>query len=155
MLRVAKSLPNVTFTIVISRGIKDTFQEPIPSNVNVYSDVDYDSFYKLMCESIMICLPLNTEAPAGLLVIYHAAANHKMVIATDNVVTREYIGEDRGVIIENDLQLWQNAIHYFLNNNIIREQRAANLLSFLKEYCSEKQYIEGIELMVEELHRHE
>lgn len=151
MLRVAKTLPDVTFNMVISTGVKDSLQETIPSNVIIHSNVNYDRFYQLMCESLMICLPLNTEAPAGLLVIFHAAANHKMVITTDNVVTREYIGNDRGVVIENDVQLWHNAIQYYLNNDDIREQRASNLLRFLRENCSEKQYVEGIELMVDHL----
>ena len=151
MLRVAHYLPDVTFNMVVSTGVKDTFHEAIPSNVRIYSNVNYDKFYQLLCGSLIICLPLNTEAPAGLLVIFHAAANKKMVITTDTLVTREYIGKDRGVIIENDEQLWYNAIQYYLNNKKLREKRASNLLYFLRENCSEELYVKGIEIMVHKL----
>lgn len=153
MLKVARSLPDVRFNLVVSKGVEKSFQEPIPSNAKIYSDVNYDRFYQLMCESLMVCLPLDTDAPAGLLVLFHAAANKKMVITTDTVVTREYIGENRGVILPNHIQQWSESILFYMNNHTIQEKRANHLLSFLKMNCSERQYIMGIEQMVNEINK--
>ena len=104
-----------------------------------------------MCESALVCLPLNTEAPAGLLVFFHAAANKRMVITTDTVTTREYIGKDRGVALKNNVDEWVQSIRHYLQDQYTRELYANNMLEFLKKECTEKKYVNGIEKMIHEI----
>ena len=43
-----------------------------------------------MCQSSLVVMPLDTEAPAGLIAFFQAAANGRMSITSDTVTTREY-----------------------------------------------------------------
>ena len=53
-------------------------------------------------------MPLDTEAPAGLIALFQAATYGKMVITTDTVTTREYFSGDRGVPVSyTHLILWK------------------------------------------------
>lgn len=148
MLDVARAMPDIKFTLVMHTGVKNNLNEVIPDNVNLHTSISSNQFYQLMCESSLVCLPLNTEAPAGLLVFFHAAANKKMVITTDTVTTREYIGKDRGVCIKNNVEDWDKCIRHYLVDKKTTELYANNMLKFLKEECSEKNYVEGIERMI-------
>lgn len=148
MLEVAKAMPDISFTLVMHTGVKERLNEVIPNNVHLHSSMSSDQFYQKMCESVLVCLPLDTEAPAGLLVFFHAAANKKMVITTDTVTTREYIGKDRGIGLSNHVELWDKCIRHYLQDKKNRELYANNMLDFLKKECSEKKYVEGIEKMI-------
>ena len=148
MLEVARAMPDISFTLVMHTGVMENLNEIIPNNVQLHSSMSSDQFYQKMCESVLVCLPLDTEAPAGLLVFFHAAANKKMVITTDTVTTREYIGNDRGIGLSNDVELWDQCIRHYLKDSKTRELYANNMLDFLKKECSEKRYVEGIEKMI-------
>lgn len=148
MLNVAKTMPDISFTLVMHTGVKDSLNEDIPNNVKLHTSISSNDFYQLLCESSLVCLPLNTEAPAGLLVFFHAAANKKMVITTDTVTTREYIGKDRGVCLKNHIEEWTKNIRQYLTDKKTTEIYANNMLDFLKKECSEKKYVEGIERMI-------
>lgn len=148
MLNVAKAMPDISFTLVMHTGVKDSLNEDIPNNVKLHTSISSNDFYQLLCESSLVCLPLNTEAPAGLLVFFHAAANKKMVITTDTVTTREYIGNDRGVCLKNHTEEWTKNIRQYLTDKKTTEIYANNMLDFLKKECSEKKYVEGIERMI-------
>lgn len=65
-----------------------------------------------MCQPSLVLMPLNTEAPSGLIVIFQAVANCKLIITTDTVTTREYFGNQRGVLCENDLGDWEKQVRY-------------------------------------------
>jgi hypothetical protein len=93
-------------------------------------------------------LPLDTEAPAGLIVMFQAAANHKMVITTKTVTTEEYINKDRGVLLENFIVDWSKTIEYYLNNEVETTTKAECLYYYLKTECSEDKFIEGIKSML-------
>lgn len=154
IIQLAKEMPDVPFNLVMHTWVKDKLKLTIPENVYLQTSISGEQFYHLMCESALLCLPLDTEAPAGLLVIFHAAANEIMTITTDTVVTREYIGNDRGVVLKNDLTLWKNCIYHFLEDTNLRRKYARNLARFLREECSEKKYVEVLRRMIEE-NKHE
>lgn len=94
-------------------------------------------------------MPLDTDAPAGLIAIFQAAANRKMIIASNTVTTREYFGEQRGVLCENDLGEWEKQICYWLEHLDDGKTRAEKLRVFLEEECSEKEYAETLMKLIE------
>ncbi|MBQ6062276.1 MAG: glycosyltransferase [Prevotella sp.] len=148
MLEVAREMPDVPFNLVMHKGVKEKLNETIPQNVSLYTSISADQFYQLMCESSLLCLPLDTEAPAGLLVMFHAAANEVMTITTDTVVTREYISNGRGMVLKNDIIQWKGCIDHFLGDTYHRRKFAKNLQKFLREECSEKNYVKVIKSLI-------
>lgn len=148
MLDVARAMPDESFTLVMHTGVKEELNADIPPNVNLHTSISSNQFYQLMCESALVCLPLNTEAPAGLLVFFHAAANKRMVITTDTVTTREYIGKDRGVALKNNVDDWVTCIRHLLTDTKQRETYANNMLCFLKNECSENSYVKVINKLI-------
>lgn len=110
MLKLAKLMPNIKFNLVMPGNVFQKHQFDFSSNIVARHDLNTDDFYQVLCKSEIVCLPLNTEAPAGLIVMFQAAANDKIIISTDTVTTREYLSEGRGILCDNDFPAWKNAI---------------------------------------------
>ena len=90
--------------------------------------------------SRLVVLPLNTDAPAGLLVMFQAAALGKAVISTNTPVTKEYLSCGRGLLCNNDINEWKTALNDYLINDDKRKKSSIEFKSFLDNYCSESYY---------------
>ncbi len=145
---VARALPDVRFNIVMPRDVYLKYCSKFSSNMNVRYDIPYDEFMKELCSSAVVCLPLDTEAPAGLIVMFQAAANLKPIITTRTVTTSEYIDEERGVVIPNDLTLWTKAIMEYLDNGLLARRNAMTMKEYLAKTCSEELFVKGIVSML-------
>lgn len=150
MLEVAKVMPNVQFRLVMPETIFQDLKNDLPSNVIVKYNLSMDDFMREMCASKIVALPLDTEAPAGLIVMFQAVANKKYIITTDTMTTREYVSKDRGSLVSNDIRLWKNAIEKALHDSEADKQ-ANNFYAYLRESCSETVFVDGIEIMLETL----
>ncbi len=144
MLRVSAAISDVVFVLVMPQCIYETVKNDVPSNIQILHDVPLHVFMSKLNLCSMVCLPLDTEAPAGLIVMFQAAANNKMVITTDTPTTQEYISHDRGIILPNNEKLWIKAIRDMLNNSEIRKQRAENLKKYLESECSEVSFVNRV-----------
>lgn len=151
MIEVAKLMPHVLFHLVMPKETYDEYQHELPSNVVAKYNLSMNDFMKEMCSSEIVALPLDTEAPAGLIVLFQAAANMKYIITTDTMTTREYLSDGRGCLLPNDVEVWKKAINEKLGNvksNIIASEK---LLNFLESECSERKFVEGVETMINKL----
>ena len=148
IIQIAHAMPDVRFNIVMPHSVYLKYRSMFGANMNVRYDIPYDEFMTELCSSSIVCLPLDTEAPAGLIVMFQAAANMKPIITTRTVTTSEYINEKRGIAIRNDLPLWVSAIRFYLNNKSIAMQNAINMKEYLADTCSEEQFVKGILLML-------
>lgn len=144
MFKVAKRMVDVHFTFVMPTNVYKKIDKKSEKNISILVDVPYSEFMRELCKSEMVCLPLDTEAPAGLIVIFQAAANNKMVITTDTVTTEEYIKENNGQLIKKDVQQWCNKIYYYLHNAEERNHKARNLHDYFMSECSETKFLEGL-----------
>jgi len=97
--QVAVLLPHINFVVV---GPKENLLgHNVPANITYYYSIDYDKFQKLMRGCSFLALPLNTEAPAGLIVLFTAGLMSKAVITTDNFTMREYITtREDGILVK-------------------------------------------------------
>lgn len=138
----------MNFTVVMPSLLRERYRHVIPANVDCITDIPLDEFMQKMCESQMVCLPLDTEAPAGLIVMFQAAANLKMVITTSTATTNEYITEGRGVALPPIVERWAEAIRKYMANEDERKKKAVALHRFLIEECSEEKFCESIRQMV-------
>lgn len=150
IIRVAKLLPNVTFNLVMPGDVYNSLRGDIPNNIIVKHDIPSDEFLHVMCESQIVALPLNTQAPSGLIVIFQAAANNKFIVTSDTLTTREYISNDRGLILRNDAALWAEAIQDSLSHPLDMEKAQKKMLAFLRSNCSEEQFINVLNHMISE-----
>ena len=151
MIEVAKVMPHVLFHLVMPKETYDEYQHELPSNVVAKYNLSMNDFMKEMCSSEIVALPLDTEAPAGLIVLFQSAANMKYIITTDTMTTREYLSDGRGCLLPNDVEVWKKAINEKLGNvqsNIIASKK---LLNFLESECSERKFVEGVEIMINKL----
>ncbi len=138
MYQIAKRMPNVAFRFVLSPNdiVRHRFHEL--HNVTVMSDLPPQEFLHELSCSRAVCLPLDTIAPAGLIVMFQAAANLRPVLMTETITTSEYITPDRGYPLGADPEQWCSSIQYVLSDADKARQKAIALRTFLQEQCSEQ-----------------
>lgn len=148
MIEVAKAMPHVQFHLVMPKVTYDEFQHELPSNVVARYNISMEDFMKEMCSCEIVALPLDTEAPAGLIVLFQAAANMKYIITTDTMTTREYLSDGRGCLFPNDVDVWVKGICEKLGSTTSNFMASEKLLNFLKTECSKEKFVEGVESMI-------
>lgn len=148
MIEVAKVMPHVQFHLVMPKVTYDEYQHELPSNVVARYNISMEDFMKEMCSCEIVALPLDTEAPAGLIVLFQAAANMKYIITTDTMTTREYLSDGRGCLLPNDVDVWKKVITERIGNEKGNKEASAKLLNFLQTECSEEKFVDGVEFMI-------
>lgn len=148
MIEVAKVMPHVQFHLVMPKVTYDEYQHELPSNVVARYNISMEDFMKEMCSCEIVALPLDTEAPAGLIVLFQAAANMKYIITTDTMTTREYLSDGRGCLLPNEVNVWSEAIDGKLGKVKLNAMASEKILNFLEAECSEEKFVEGVELMI-------
>lgn len=148
LLQIAEQMPDVQFNIVVPKAAFEKYKNAFGDNVNVKTEIPETEFIELMCKSSLVLMPLDTEAPAGLIVMFQAAGNGKLIIASDTVTTKEYLAADRGVLCANSLNEWERQIRYWLAHQDKGKVRAEKLRLFLEKECSEKKYAETLMKLV-------
>ena len=151
MIEVAKVMPHVQFHLVMPKVTYDEYQHELPSNVVARYNISMEDFMKEMCSCEIVALPLDTEAPAGLIVLFQAAANMKYIITTDTMTTREYLSDGRGCLLTNVVDVWSKAIDEKLGKVKPNAMASEKLLNFLETECSEEKFVEGIETMIKKV----
>lgn len=149
MMEIAREMPSVQFYIVMPNEVFERYAGEISENIHIRCNIPLEEFMKEMSRSALVCLPLNTEAPAGLIVLFRAAANRKMVITTDTATTKEYVTEDRGERLIRDVKVWKRKIAYYLGHPEEAKSKANNLYEYLKEECSEEKFVNNLKKMIQ------
>lgn len=152
LLKLCKEMPDVRFNIVLPKDLYGQYENSLRGgNINAKSEIPERDFLKLMCSSSLVLMPLDTEAPAGLIVMFQAAANEKMIITSDTVTTREYFGDSRGVLCKKSIKDWKMQIKYWLGHPDEAVERATGLKSFLEKECSERGYVDRLRQIINEV----
>lgn len=153
LLELSEKMPDISFNIVVPKEQYERFEGRFGKNVNVKTEIPEPDFLKLMCESSLVLMPLNTEAPAGLIAMFQAAANGKLVIATDTITTREYFADNRGVLCKKSIKEWEKQIRYWLDHTAEAQKRSIKFQRFLEKECSEQKYAEILQRLVIEVEK--
>ena len=143
VLRVARLLPEYRFAVIMPGKEREKVTN-VPSNVRILCDVPYKIFMGYMHSSTFLLLPVDTNAPAGLIVMFQAAWLGKTIFTNSTQVMREYIGEEHGVLVEGDDKDFAEKIEYYYNH---QEEAAAKVDAFqryLREECSEERFIDKV-----------
>ena len=147
MYKVAKEMNKQNFCFVMNKKDFDIFNIQL-ENVKVYYDVPKERFNELLQNSMFVAMPLNTEAPAGLLAFYDACYFEKAIITTKTVTTEEIFKNDRGILCENSIAEWKDRIDYLSKNSIYCQRVASNFKEFLLNECSEENYLKNVDGLI-------
>lgn len=146
---IAKRMPDVIFKCVMPLFVYNKYKTNLGNNVQCFCDVSYNEFEKVLQKSKMLVMPLDTEAPAGLIVMFQAANLNKLVITSDTIVTQEYLSENQGVLIDKNIEKWVSRIHYYLDNSEKADTIAQNFKTFLSHECSKSTFISVLKRTVD------
>ena len=152
MMKLAASLPDLSFTLVIPESLSERYQKTARGNVRIYSYVPEEEFLSLMAGASVVCLPLTKQAPAGLIVLFQAAANGKTVLISDTVTSRAYCSGGRGVLLPGDLSAWHDAILRVLSQSDVSQSMASSLYDFCRTECSEENYVRTFDSILKTCH---
>ena len=140
LIEIAKAMPEVTFNCVMPKDKWEQHKNSSSKNMVVKSDIPEKEFLEFMCQSQLVVMPLDTEAPAGLIAFYQATANGKMSITSDTVTTQEYFADGRGALCEENVDDWKDKIQYYLQHPADADACAVKFKNYLESECSEEQY---------------
>lgn len=151
LIETARLLPDIPFHISLPHNelekIKSKTPE-LPQNVSFHCDIPSGQFLDLLAQSAVVALPLDTSAPAGLIVLFQAGACMKPVILTDSISTHDYIADGRGFGVANDPAVWAGTILSLMNNEELSKESASRLNAFIINECNESKYVDKIEKIV-------
>lgn len=150
-IAIAREMQEVQFIFVMPSSIKKHYLRiPLPKNICIFSDILLAEFNRLLQESSIVMLPLNTDAPAGLMVIFRAASQQKLVITTSTPVTKEYIDDQSGVLCKNNARQYIEEIRFHLQHADIAELKGKALQDKLKSKCSKEIYTKRLYTLLDE-----
>ena len=92
-----------------------------------------------------------TEAPAGLTVMISAAVNGKLIMMTDTPVTRGYINDEFGVLLQNNVEDWTCAIRDCFEKRDEMQKKAERLSLFLKTECTEDKFVSILKGIIDQI----
>lgn len=144
MIKIAQEMPEISFKLVMPKNILPNDQA-FPSNIKIFEDIPLNQFLKEMCSSKVVCLPLDTEAPAGLIVLFQAAAMEKSIIISNTATTRGYITSNMDgfyLVSGQDPTKWAKSINYALTHK--PQNSTQTLKTFLSSNCSSTKYIDRL-----------
>jgi hypothetical protein len=147
MLRIAQAMPDVTFKLVMPGDVYNDLHN-LPANVVALHDISLDTFLTEMAASSTVALPLDTEAPAGLIVMFQAAALGKPVVTTSTVTTRGYISPDMPdatLVADISTEAWSTTIRSALATP---RQQCGSFRRYLQENCSAEKYVAGLQNII-------
>lgn len=141
MFSLASEMPEIIFNFVVPSGI--TGPSKNLNNVNFYKNMQEDAFYKIMKESSIVCLPLLTDSPAGLLVAFGAALQKKSIIISDNAIIRWYFEKNESAILlprPSDLEEYRKTITLILHDEKRKRILGSNACGEICQKASPQKY---------------
>lgn len=148
---LAANMQDVIFNFVMTDAMFEKYKKRILNNTNVFHSIPLEEFNSLAVASSIIIMPSNTEAPAGLMLMFLAAANSKFYITNYTATSCEYITNERGCILPKDVDIWTKSIRYFLSHPNEANIKAENLRKYIEEECSIKQFVSGMKRICDKI----
>jgi len=148
---LAEELPEINF-VLIGAGVDFSLDHNLP-NIKYFFNIPFNEFNKKLSRASVLLMPLKTEAPAGLIVLYSAALLSKPVIISDTLTTKEYVfnGENGFLIYGKDVEKWKSTIRFLMNNPNKRIELGKNNKKKMKQIGSPELYIKDLVKFLEKV----
>lgn len=145
MMNIARHMTDVKFYIIMPPSEFEKFNNSVPQNVTLLKNIPTETFFEIQKKCSLTVLPLNTQAPAGLIVIFSAGLMEKAIITSDTVCTREYINNgNEGTLLTNDLEQYVQCINKQLSDIEQRKTLGKNLKVKIVSTFSPGKYIQTL-----------
>ena len=149
MVTLARIMPERHFCFIMPDDRYSEFEHKMPENVEALHEVPMDTFVDRMSRASVICMPVTTDAPAGLITMFQAAGYKKPIISTYTVTTSEYLTPDRGYLLpSNDAELWASTIRDIFDDPGAALKKACEFHRFATGECNEASYVSRIEEII-------
>lgn len=135
-LECARQAPDISFVGVANRSLFATPTDSLPGNLRMYFDISESEFYAKMQQSSVVCLPLNTDAPAGLIVLTRAGQYRKPVVTTHTGPTSEFIDDRRSGFLcpQGDAPAMVAVLRQLIEQRTLRQQISENAIQKLRQF---------------------
>lgn len=145
MMNIARHMTDVKFYIIMPPSEFEKFAGNVLQNVTLLKNIPTETFFEIQKKCSLTVLPLNTQAPAGLIVIFSAGLMEKAIITSDTVCTREYINNgSEGTLLTNDLKQYIQCINQQLIDIDKRKTLGKNLKTKIVSTFSPENYIQTL-----------
>ncbi|MBO4955603.1 MAG: glycosyltransferase [Muribaculaceae bacterium] len=152
MIEVAKRLPEVKFRFAMPLDSYHALKDSMPSNVEAAGEIPYDQFMEWINCSSVICMPLTTDAPAGLITMFQAAGYRKPIVASYTVTSSEYLTPEHGYLLKSsEPEKWSAAISEIMADYEKALKKAETFHHYVSTQCSEQYYVSRIEEIIRTL----
>lgn len=133
-IQVAKRLPSADFYFVCPPMVEKLLEDKT-NNIHVGYALPRKEYLKTLAECSIVFLPLDTNAPAGLIVLYEAAMKCKALVMTENDVSKDYlVNQSLGLLVtKNDVDDAVEKLETLLDNEQKRESMSKELQSYIME----------------------
>ena len=139
----ARLSPEVSFVVIASSNDPATSSAAWPANVRVLLDQPEREFWRWLRHAVLTVLPVrDPEAPVGMLFVGHSFHAERALIATESVVSRQYVvpGRNGVVVPSGDAESLASSIKQLLTHDRERHElergAAASADSFtMSAYC--------------------
>lgn len=145
-VEVAARLPEFKFLLVMpDMKLAERYKPMASKNVKIRYNIPYDSFMNAIHSATFSLLPLDTEAPAGLIVMFQSAWEGRLVFTNSTQTTREYIGTDHGVMLESPTaEDYADSIRYYYEHQDEAAAKVRDFQKFLHAECSGETMVDGL-----------
>ena len=148
MIRLSQSMPEVNFRFVMRGFDYVKYKDEFTDNVVIYHDIKHEEFSKILKKCEVLCLPLTTDAPSGLMVLFESAYHHKPIFMTKTVTSSTYVNEERGYPMSKDFQEWKRALEYGFAHRDEMQAKADKMFDFITKECSEDNFVKQLDAMI-------
>jgi len=100
MIKASNECPELKFIFVARKKYFDQ-NLVVPDNAQIFFDIEKKDFYQYLENSSIVAMPLNTDLPAGLIVLLNCALYRKPVITTRTASTSNYIENNKSGFLVN------------------------------------------------------
>lgn len=150
LLRLAARMTDITFNVVVSKDVFCVLEKRASPNVSFFVDVPYEVFVRKMLQSKVVALPLKTEAPAGLIVLFQTIANELPFVVSRTATTQSYSFGQEDFFVANDVLSWEKRIRDILLSYDSYYKKVLLLKEMIKKRCNEDVFKSKIEELIYE-----
>ena len=132
---IVKRMPNVQFKCVFSKEMLIEGIEMLP-NLEVYSNLSSEDFYRIANNATVCCIPLKSMAPCGLYVMQHMVLMGIPIVSTETPSMRTVIPDDNcGYLLPmGDVDAMSRRVQELLDNENLRQRMAEKALASFDKF---------------------
>ena len=140
IFKIANNTPKISYHFVMPKALYELYKDKQNSNIKILVDINKDEFSNEIFNCSFVAMPLLHDAPSGLLVFFQATSFNKLIVSSDTMTNREYFSKDRGILLENNVDIWIRAIENISNKLDEYDDYVKNCKQFLSNYCGYDSY---------------